>query len=339
MAIKHNKIKRIIISLLVVSIIILLNSCGAIIIPVDNNESVVSETVSEVSTCVLEPEISIPDISETSEPSGFEAEISSEFAIVYDETNNKILFEKDSDIRCYPASLTKLITAIVAVENFGLDEVFTVGNELSLVQTGSSIAFLQSGQKLSLKMLLEALLIPSGNDAAYVIASGVIRKLENENDMYHRDAVAKFCEMMNKKAVEIGAVNTHFVNPDGWHDDNHYTTARDILLISKYAHSIPVIVEITSTVRIDETFLTGEVVTWVNSNKLLKETADTSKNYYNEYVKGLKTGFTDEAGNCLSAYGEYEDKKIYVVILNAPTDEARYMDVNLLFEKAFTILN
>ena len=334
-----TKNKRLFIYLLLIVIVMISTSCGDITVPVDNTNSSISDA-SDIESLQTESnnanvESSVSTSSEISVPESFEADITAEFSIVYDEISNKVLYEKNADTKCYPASLTKLMTAIVAVENIGLDEEFSVGNELSLVQMGSSSAFLEKGQKLTLRMLLDAMLLPSGNDAAYVIASGVIRKLENENMMLHKDAVAKFCKMMNDKAIELGAVNTHFVNPDGWHDENHYTTARDMLLIAQYAHSIPVIAEVTSTVSVKDTLLTGEVMVWANSNKLMQQSDDTSNNYYNEYVQGMKTGYTDFAGNCLVAYGEYENKHIFALIFNAPTNDDRYNDITALLNKAF----
>ena len=280
--------------------------------------------------------------SEESEPkqdgNAFETDIDSEFAIVYNAKNDRVLFSKNSDARCYPASLTKIMTAIVALENLKADEIFTVGTELSLVNKGSSLAFIAKGHKLTLEMLVEAMLLPSGNDAAYAVAVGTYKKVTGNNFVSDTEAVAGFCKMMNEKAKELGALDTNFVNPDGWHDENHYTTAYDMLLISKHAMSNPLIAKIASTDTIKAIFVSGEMIVWKNTNMLVVKSDESYSNeYYNEHAKGLKTGSTPEAGFCLSTYAEFGEDEIFVIVMNASGNSRRFDDANKLFDLAITV--
>ena len=155
--------------------------------------------------------------------------------VLYDVTHDTVLYSKDADERCYPARLTKLLTAAVMTELCGPEEEFTVGTELSLVQKGSSLAQLQEGYRLTRDMILDALLLPSGNDAAYVIAVHLGRKIAGDETLSDVDAARVFVNRMNDELVEIGASNSHFSNPDGYYSPDHYTTANDMLLIAKNA--------------------------------------------------------------------------------------------------------
>ncbi|MDD2268226.1 MAG: D-alanyl-D-alanine carboxypeptidase [Eubacteriales bacterium] len=321
--------------------LILLTSCVSLN-PPDTSTAFSEAQSSETQSMISQPlTVSIEESQESesgAEANAFEAEIDSEFAIVYDASSNRVLFKKNSDEKCYPASLTKIMTSIIALDNLDPDELFTVGTELSLVNKGSSIAFLAKGHKLTLEMLIEALLLPSGNDAAYTVAVGTYKKVMGNNGVSDEEAVAGFCEMMNEKARELGAVNTNFVNPDGWHEDDHYTTAYDMLLISKYAMSIPLIAEIASTEKITEIFVSGQVAVWKNSNMLIVRSDESfSNDYYNEYAKGLKTGSTPEAGFCLSSYAEFGDVEIFTIVMNSSGQNKRFEDANKLFDLALSV--
>ena len=173
--------------------------------------------------------------------------LSSEYAVLYDTANDIILYKKNADAKCYPASTTKLLTAIVANKILDNDEVITVGNEITLIGEDSSVAGLEVGQKLTAKQLLYAMLLPSGNDAAYTIAVASARKFKENDKLPAKEAIEVFAELMNDAATELGAEHSHFTNPDGFHDKNHYTTALDMVKIASYAKSIPLISEICGT--------------------------------------------------------------------------------------------
>ena len=144
--------------------------------------------------------------------------------ILMDAKTGKILYSKSAFEQRYPASTTKLITAILTLENCKLTDIATVSHDAIFnVPVGYSHASLQEGERLTIEQLLNVLLIPSANDAAFVLAEHIAGSVDN------------FSEMMNNKAKEIGCLNTHFVNPNGIHNDDHYSTAYDLALIGKYA--------------------------------------------------------------------------------------------------------
>ena len=321
-----------------ISLLFTLTSCVS---EIDNVESS-KQTSSAINSVADQSSISIPVTSTTSYESDkditFKANIDAEYAIVYNATQKSVLFEKNADKKCYPASLTKLMTAIVALEYLDEDEVFTVGTELSLVNKGSSIAFIAQGHKLTLKMLIQALLLPSGNDAAYTVAVGTYKKVTKNPGLSDKSAVAGFVELMNKKAKELGAISTQFKNPDGWHDDEHYTTTRDMLRISQYAASIELIAKTAATEEIKAVFVSGQHITWKNSNALIIKPSDSNENrYYNEKAKGLKTGYTTEAGFCLTSYAEDDGNIIFVVVMKSNGNGTRFAESNLLIKQAFAV--
>ena len=159
--------------------------------------------------------------------------ITSPRALMVELETDTTLFERDADERCYPASITKVMTAIVVLENADLDAEVTVEeSDFDELTWDSSVADLKAGETLSVRDLLACLLLPSGNDAAYVLARYV-----GGGDWH------AFVDLMNEKAAELGCENTHFVNPCGLHDDDHYTTARDLVTIFEEALSLPDFVE------------------------------------------------------------------------------------------------
>lgn len=257
--------------------------------------------------------------------------LSSEYAVLYDTANDIILYKKNADAKCYPASTTKLLTAIVANKILDNDEVITVGNEITLIGEDSSVAGLEVGQKLTAKQLLYAMLLPSGNDAAYTIAVASARKFKENDKLPAKEAIEVFAELMNDAATELGAEHSHFTNPDGFHDKNHYTTALDMVKIASYAKSIPLISEICGTYQITEKLKSGEEFYWVNSNKLLNQ----GESCYSEYADGMKTGFTDEAGSCVISSFTKNGKTMLTVAMNSPELYGKYYDTLILAKLGF----
>ena len=165
-----------------------------------------------------------------------ELSINAKAALIVETNTGKIIYEKDIYEQNYPASVTKILTAILTIENCELDDVATVSQTaISHIPTGYVIAPLYIGEQITIKDLLYALMLKSANDAAYVLAEHVGGSVEG------------FSEMMNKKAEELECKNTHFVNPNGIHNQNHYTTAYDMYLISNYAMKNETFKEIVST--------------------------------------------------------------------------------------------
>lgn len=203
------------------------------------------------------------------------------------------VFEKNADKKVYPASTTKIMTYIIVAENvtnFKKTKVKIKQSVLDkLIGTGSSVANVQShvGQSMTILDLLYSMMVPSGNDAAMVLA-----------DFVGQGDISKFVEMMNKKAKELGCKKTHFMNPDGLHDKNHYTTASDLAKITQYALTLPEFSTITNTTTY---YVTGETYPLTTTNYLID--ANRGYPYYYQYAKGIKTGTTDEAGHCLVTMG------------------------------------
>lgn len=249
--------------------------------------------------------------------------INAESAILIDGDTGKILYEKSAYEKRAPASTTKIMTALLALEHCKTTDVATVTSEaITSVPSGYSTDLLKMGEELTIKDLLYALLLPSSNEAANVLA------------IHIAGSIASFASMMNTKAMDLGCKNTHFVNPNGVHDDNHYSTAYDLSLIAKEAMKNDIFRQIVSTAsytlpnsnkysRIDRTLIT--------TNDLIKK---QSNNYY-EYAIGIKTGFTTPAKNCLVSSATKDGKTLIAVVLRSNTDNNRYNDTKALFNYGF----
>lgn len=256
--------------------------------------------------------------------------ILSESAVLIDAGSGTILAQKNADKKMYPASLTKIMTAILALELGELTDVITVDDDTPFEIDGSHIA-LEPGEILTLKDLLHALMLPSANDAASVIAKHYGGSLEN------------FVKMMNQKAKELGAYSTNFTNPHGLHDTNHYSTAADLALITKYAMENDAFRKIVSTTKyeIQTTNKKDEPRYFTSLNKLLYNTSYNQiyvdgvyiSPYY-EYANGAKTGYTPEAGNCLVATAKKDGTELIAVTMKGISLEM-YQDSHNLFNYGF----
>lgn len=259
--------------------------------------------------------------------------VNSPSAILIDADTGRVLYEKNADEASYPASTTKILTAILALENCELtDEVTASYAAVMSVPVGGSHAAIQVGETLTVKELLQALLVCSGNDAANILAEHIGGTTES------------FAAMMNARAKELGCTNTHFVNPSGLHDDNHYTTAHDLAILYKYAtDNFTDFNEIVATIRfrlpITDKYSSDDRF-FLNSNQLIVPNSSSgSKNYYYAYATGGKTGYTKEAKNCLVAGATKDGVHLIAVVLGATQDEKgvsyRFTDTKALFEYGF----
>lgn len=232
---------------------------------------------------------------------------SSSSEIVMEVNSKRVLYEKNAQEKKYMASTTKILTAIIIIENCDLSKIVTVSSKTVGIE-GSSI-YLKAGERITVKDLLYGLMLRSGNDCAETLA------------VHCSGSIKDFANLMNEKAKEIGAINSNFVNPHGLHDDNHYTTAYDLALISCYAIKNPTFKEIVSTKSTKITFLESNYVRHIaNKNKMLKEF---------DGATGIKTGFTKKAGRCLVSSCERDGLEIVSVVLNCPP----------MFEESKNILN
>lgn len=257
--------------------------------------------------------------------------IRSEAAIVYDIQADEVLYAKNAEQQCYPASTTKILTAAVVLDNVAEDFQFTAGDELDYVHPESSLAFVNKGSILDLPTMIDAIILPSGNDASYVAAANVGRVIAGTDMITTEKAVQTFVDEMNRAAMYIGAENTHFTAPDGFHDDNHYTTVLDMLKISLYARQKPLLMESAGKANAYATFVSGEEISWENSNKLLHEYSDC----YYMYANGFKTGMTDQAGYCVVATAKRFDHDVVCIVFGAETSDIRWNDTIALLDAAF----
>ena len=173
-----------------------------------------------------------------------EPSVSAVSAILIDQATGKVLFSKEADKRMYPASTTKLLTALVTLDYLSPDEFVVAGDEINAIPYDSSKAYHILDETIKVENLIRGLIIPSGNETACIAAREVARRVSENEDIAYPDAERLFCRLMNEKAKYLGAVSTNFVNPHGYHNDNHYTTAHDMALISVEALNNPLIKQI-----------------------------------------------------------------------------------------------
>lgn len=252
---------------------------------------------------------------------------------VYHVNQREMLYTSEpSTQRLYPASITKLFSAYVALQYLQPDAVITAGWELGLLQPGSSTAFIAMDSRLTVEMLVEAMLLPSGNDAAYILAAAAGREAAGDPGLTAKQAVAAFLEEMNRMAGEVGLGNSHFENPDGYHHENHYSCLSDLATIGELALQNEIIARYAGLQQDSVRFASGETITWYNTNRLL----NPESAWYCENAIGLKTGYTEEAGYCLLAAFEADGQQYLVGIFDAENTLSRYSDAVNLFKAANT---
>ena len=251
--------------------------------------------------------------------------------VVYDMGAEEMLYGKNENQHIYIASTTKLMTCLVLLSLFQPDDVITVGNEVYLRKPNSSVSLIQPGHQLTIRTLLAALLLPSGNDAAYTAAVQTARKHSGDSSMDNSRAVTYFCNLMNEEARRLGCNDTYFVNPEGWDHSSHYSTAADMTKIAVAAANNAVISSIANIHSNRFTFHSGQWIDWQNTNKLL----DPESTYYYPWAHGLKTGTTPLAGNCLVAFAEKDGRRILVLAYGCSTENDRFGKVREIFELTF----
>lgn len=257
-------------------------------------------------------------------------EISADAAILIDSSSEKVLYSKNENQKMYPASTTKILTAILTIENCKLNDVVTVPYDaISSITSGYSVAALQAGEQLTVEQLLQVMLVHSANDAANVLAFHVSGSIEN------------FAELMNNKVSELGLTNTHFTNPSGMHDENHYTTAHDLAIIMKYCMKNDTFRSLSSlkycTIPATNKY---DVRVFNTTNELLiYDNRDVSSNYYYKYAIAGKTGYTTQAKNCLVSVAKKENLELICVVLSAgiyPNNvSAKFVDTKSIFDYGY----
>ena len=284
-------------------------------------KSIVSLLVSVVlafSCVVCFAEENMPAQPETESPS----------VIMIEQNTGRVLYSKNADEKVYPASTTKILTALVALEKGNLDDVITVkASTVNSIDSGSSTMGLLAGEQLTFKDLVYSMMIYSANDAAAVIADYIAGSIEG------------FAQMMNTRAKELGATNSNFVNPHGLHDDNHYTTARDMAVIARYAMTNPVFADIVKTpmYRMPPTnkYTTERIMP--TTNHLISRYRNS--NYFYNGATGIKTGYTEKAKNCLVASATKNNTSVITAVMNVTNAGTKslysFSDTISLFNYAF----
>ena len=225
-------------------------------------------------------------------------------------SSGTVLYEKNLNKKLYPASTTKILTAIIAIEKCDLNEVAIASREaIYVVPSGYAIANIQVGESFTIEELLNVMLVHSANEAANVIAEHISGSME------------EFAKLMNEKARQIGCKNSNFVNSNGIQNENHYSTAYDMALIAKYCMKNDKFREIISIEKCElpTTEIFTEKRTFKNNNSLI----DRNDKYYYEYCIGGKTGYTKEAKNCLVAMSRKDNMELISVVLKGENTETR----------------
>ena len=253
-------------------------------------------------------------------------QIYSSGSVLMDASTGKVLIQKDMNKQLYPASTTKILTAIIAIEKLDLSSTLTASRSAVMaIPSGYSNAGIKVGESLNVNDLLEMFLIHSANEVGYIFAEEISGNIEN------------FANLMNQKATELGCINTHFTNPSGIHDINHYSTAYDMAIIARYCMKNETFRNIVNkkSCKFSATDLYPEERYFKNTNSLL----DPSNRYYYEYAIGIKTGFTTQAKNCLIAGAQKNGIELIAVMLGAEATEngqsGRYIDAKNLFDFGF----
>ncbi len=250
-------------------------------------------------------------------------DVDAKAALIVERNTGRIIYEKNSTEENYPASVTKILTAIIVIERCNLDSVATVSETaLENIPDGYVTAPLSVGEEIKIRDLLYALMLKSANDAAYVLAEHVGGSIDG------------FSEIMNEKAKEIGCTKSHFINPNGIHDGKHYTSAYDMFLISNYAMSNEEFVKIVSTYE----YTLPATNKYENEDRVMKNTnsfVNPNSSYYNKNVRGIKTGTTTQAGNCLVADVARDGLEFITVVLGAEDANAKFAETEKMIDYSY----
>ena len=242
--------------------------------------------------------------------------------LLFSLSNHKVLYANGIYDKVYPASITKIMTAMLALQSGKLNDTVTITQDNVTLEDGSQVCGFVAGDQVTLDQLLHCLLVYSGNDAASAIAEYVGGSTEN------------FVQMMNDYAAKLGCTGTHFSNPHGLQDENHYTTPYDIYLMLNEAFTYPEFTEITE--------LPSYTVTYTGSDGTEKSTTLTATDHYltgeatapkDVTILGGKTGTTEVAGNCLAILTQNAYGKTFVsIVMGADTKELLYQEMNSLLQ-------
>lgn len=247
--------------------------------------------------------------------------IESASAAVMDLDTGVFLYSKQAEEKRYPASITKIMTTLLLIENCNLDDTITFSEIVYDLEEGSSHLGIKPGEEMTLRQCAYGIMLASAND----ISNGVAE--------YMAGSLSGFADMMNAKAEALGCVNTHFSNPHGLFSEDHYTCAHDMALIAQAAYENPVFREIVSTKEsmIPETNLVEEVRYFLNHHKMMQEDSD----YYRDWCVGGKTGFTSDSLNTLVTFAEKDGQRLVSVVLRVNGAGKAYEESTQILEYGF----
>lgn len=247
-------------------------------------------------------------------------EIIGQAGIVVDMATGYTLYEKNIQAQEYPASITKIMTATLALENLKMEDLVTFSHDaVYTIEPGSSSAYAGEGEQLTVEQCLYGLMLISGNDLANGLGEAVAGSMD------------AFAQKMTEKAAELGCIGTQFKNAHGLHNEGHYTTAHDMAVIGINAYQqFETFRTLCSTVRYDvpPTNLCKETRYWLNNNRMLRE----GEEYYYADCIGGKTGFTNEAGGTLVTYANLNGRQVICVILKSTNSASAYADTITLYD-------
>ena len=302
----------------------------SVVLTIGNGTTIVMATEATPEASVVSPETS----EEPPVPESYEWEIQSnnipgwpegpkvmaETAIVMDMDTEEILYAKGIDEKRAPASTTKILTAMLAIEKVPFETQITFTDEVNNIEAGSTHIGIKPGETLTMKDCAYAILLASANE----VSSGVAE--------YIGTTVPAFVDMMNQRAKELGCTNTHFVNANGLYDENHYTTARDLAIIAKAAFQNETFREVVKTPYyiVPKTNITDEERWLNNHHKMILQGSE-----YYEGCLGGKTGYTEKAGNTLVTYAERNGRKLVCALLADVNIVAQYTDTKALLDYGF----
>ncbi len=253
-----------------------------------------------------------------------EPNLTAKAAFLVDTKTGKILYNKNETEKMYPASTTKILTAILTLENCNLSDIVTITHDIdATIPYGYTIVELQVGEQFTVEQLLELLMVHSANDVANLLAEHVAGSIES------------FASMMNTKVYELGLSNTHFTNPSGIHDDNHYTTAKDLASIMQYCIKNDDFRRFSGMASCSLPATNKHAPrSYESTNKLIVP----NNPYYCSYVTCGKTGYTTESGQCLVSCSYKNNLELIGVILGGETingESTRYSESKALYEYGY----
>lgn len=249
-------------------------------------------------------------------------------AFVYDMDAGEYLYLKGEARVLYPASTTKLLTILYVLTLLSPDTLVTAGEEVGMIAHGSSIAYIKRGHTLTVEMLIEGVLLPSGNDAAYVLAAAGGRTLLGNPDAGAKEAVDVFVDGMNRYGEEIGLCGSRFLSPDGNTEEAHYSTVEDMTIIARLAAENADIMRYAGLSEDDVTYASGETNHWVNTNLML----DPDSEFYDSAVTGLKTGSLGKGKYSVIVTAELAGKRYLIGVFAAKTRSERFQDARRILE-------